>query len=97
MAFDNHHNFYSAALLYIYLGFSLCFDQIANVSQNTDEKISVKSTNAEDLNILEGLALPIPPQVRKEPMVKLKKVADEAESVPKHIRLPNIDGIKVKF
>ena len=62
-------------------------------SQGSNEKMV--SSMDEALNILEGIALPIPPTVRNSPADRVKTIMEERESVPKYVRLPDIDGIKV--
>ena len=63
------------------------------IPQGSDEEM--ESSKDEAFNVLEGIALPIPPRVRTNPSVKVKPIIEERESAPKYVRLPDIDGIKV--
>ena len=86
-----------AVLLCIYIGLSLCVEltSLEDASQNSELTPRVESTKVEESNILEGIALPIPPKVRKNPSVTVKRVEEEPESAPKYVKLPEVDGVKV--
>jgi len=79
----------------IRLGMCVELQSPNEASQGSNEKMV--SSMDEALNILEGIALPIPPTVRNSPADRVKTIMEERESVPKYVRLPDIDGIKVGF